>query len=164
MPALAPGKAAPEFSLHDMHGKPFSLRDALKRGPAVLAFFKTTCPVCQYAMPFVERLFRTHKDHARIVGVSQHPKKETAQFLRDYGITAPILLDDPDSYPVSNAYGLTNVPTIFLVAPNAKIEISSVGWNRKDLEEINRRLARAGSLPPPALFHRGEDVVDYKAG
>ena len=164
MPALAPGKAAPEISLHDMEGKPFSLRDALQRGPAVLAFFKTTCPVCQYAMPFVERLFRAHQDHARIVGVSQHPKKETAQFRREYGITVPILLDEPDSYPASNAYGLTNVPTIFLVAPDGRIEISSVGWNKKDLEEINRRLARAASVPPPAVFHRGEDVVDYKAG
>jgi peroxiredoxin len=164
MPALAPGKAAPEVSLHDMEGKSFSLRNALQHGPVVLAFFKVTCPVCQYAMPFVERLYRAHKDHARIVGISQHPRKETAQFRREYGITLPTLLDDQDTYPASNDYGLTNVPTVFLIAPGGKIEISSVGWNKKDLQEINRRLAHVASVPAPPVFHRGEDVIDYKAG
>jgi peroxiredoxin len=164
MPALASGKVAPEVSLPNMEGELFSLRDALKHGPVVLAFFKVTCPVCQYAMPFVERLYRAHKDHARIVGISQHPKKETAQFLREYGITFPTLLDEQDTYPASNAYGLTNVPTVFLIAPDGTIEISSVGWDKNDLQEINRRLAHVASLPAPVVFHRGEDVIDYKAG
>ena len=129
----------------------------------MLAFFKVTCPVCQYAMPFVERLYRAHKGKARIVAVSQHPKKETQLFLREYGITMPVLLDDPEHYPASNAYRLTNVPTIFLIAPGGEIEISSVGWNRKDLEEINRRLAEEASLPVPALFHRGRKRHRFQA-
>jgi peroxiredoxin len=163
MAALVPGKAAPEVSLHDIEGKPFSLRNALQHGPVVLAFFKVTCPVCQYAMPFVQRLYRAHKD-ARIVGISQHPRTETVQFLREYGITFPTLLDDQDTYPASNAYGLTNVPTVFLIASDGRIEISSVGWDKKDLREINRRLAHAALVPAPPLYHRGEDVIDSKAG
>jgi peroxiredoxin len=164
MPALTAGKAAPEVLLPDTQGKKFSLRDALRNGPVVLAFFKVTCPVCQYALPFVERIHQAHRGRALVVGVSQHPKKETAQFTRDYGITFPVLLDDEHTYAVSNAYGLTNVPTIFLVAPGGKIQVSSVGWSRKDLEEINRRLAAEASVSPPPLFHRGEDVVAYKGG
>ena len=164
MHALAAGKAAPEVSLPDMHGKPFSLRHALPNGPVLLVFFKVTCPVCQYSLPFFDRLYRAHHGKVRIVGVSQHSKPETAKFLREYGVTFPVLLDDPDSYAASNAYHLTNVPTAFLVAPDGEIEISSVGWNRQDVEQINRRLARAAANPAPPLFHRGEDVVDYKAG
>jgi peroxiredoxin len=164
MPALTAGKAAPEISLPDMHGQQFSLRDALQHGPVVLAFFKVTCPVCQYAMPFVERIHRAHQGKARILAVSQHPRKETRQFLGEYGITMPVLLDDPEHYPASNAYRLTNVPTVFLIARGGKIETSSVGWDRKDMEEINRRVAKEFSLPVPALFHRGEDVVDSKPG
>ncbi len=164
MPALSAGKKAPEISLPDMHGKRFSLRAALREGPVVVAFFKVTCPVCQYAMPFVERLYRAHKDRAHVVAVCQHPKKETEQFLREYAITMPVLLDDPATYAASNAYGLTNVPTIFLIEPGGEVELSSVGWNRKDLEVINRSLSMAGSVPPPALFRRGEDVIDSKAG
>jgi len=164
MPALIVGKAAPEVSLPDMRGRQFSLRHALQHGPVVLAFFKVTCPVCQYAMPFLERIYRAHQGKAQIVAVSQHPKKETQMFLREYGITMPVLLDDPEHYPASNAYHLTNVPTVFLIAPGGKIEVSSVGWDRKDIEKINRRVAEESSLPVPALFHRGESLIDSKPG
>jgi hypothetical protein len=84
--------------------------------------------------------------------------------MREYGITMPVLLDDPDTYPASNAYGLANVPTIFLISPGGEIEISSVGWNKNELEEMNRRVAEALSIKPPVLFHRGENVIDSKAG
>ncbi len=164
MPALIAGKKAPAVGLPDTHGKSFSLRDALRRGPVLLAFFKVTCPVCQYVMPLVERLHQAFKSKAQVIGISQHPKKETQQFMREYGISMPVLLDDPESYAVSNAYGLTNVPTLFLIASDGEIQISSVGWNRKDFEAINRALATAASIPPPAVFGRGEDIVDYKAG
>ncbi len=164
MPALTAGKKAPEISLADVHGKRFSLREALREGPVVVAFFKVTCPVCQYAMPFVERLYHSHKDRAQVIAVCQHPRKETELFMREYGITMPALLDDPANYAASNAYGLTNVPTIFLIEPGGEIELSSVGWNKKDLEVINRSLSMAGSVAPPALFRRGEEVVDSKAG
>lgn len=162
MPALTAGKVAPDVLLSDTNGKSFSLRDALQHGPVVLAFFKVTCPVCQYAMPFLERLHQAHQGKARIVAISQHPKKETEQFMREYGITMPVLLDDPEHYPASNAFGLTNVPTIFLIAPDGEIGISSVGWSKKDVDAIHRALSKAG--PVPAVFHRGEDVIDYKAG
>jgi peroxiredoxin len=164
MPALTAGKPAPEVSLPDMRGKRFALRDALQHGPVVLAFFKVTCPVCQYALPFLERIYRAHQGKAQIVAVSQHPKKETQMFLREYDITMPVLLDDPEHYPASNAYHLTNVPTVFLIAPGGEIEVSSVGWDRKDIEKINRRVAEEVSLPVPALFHRGEDIIDSKPG
>jgi peroxiredoxin len=164
MPALTVGKAAPKVSLPDMRGKQFSLRDALQHGPVVLAFFKVTCPVCQYAMPFLERIHRVHQGKAQIVAVSQHPRKETQLFLREYGITMPVLLDDPEHYPASNAYRLTNVPTVFLIAPGGDIEVSSVGWDRKDIEKINRRVAQEVSLPVPALFHRGENIMESKPG
>jgi peroxiredoxin len=164
MPALTAGTAAPEVSLSDIRGKPFSLRDAFQHGPVVLAFFKVTCPVCQYAMPFLERIHRAHQGKAQIVAVSQHPRKETQLFLREYGITMPVLLDDPEHYPASNAYRLTNVPTVFLIAPGGEIEVSSVGWDRKDIEKINRRVAQEVSLPVPALFHRGESIMDSKPG
>lgn len=164
MPALDVGKSAPEVSLRDMRGQRFSLHEALRRGPVVLVFFKISCPVCQYALPLYERLYRAHKGKANIVGVSQNPKQDTAVFMHEYGITFPILLDDTQRYPVSNAYGLTNVPTVFLISPDGEIEVSSVGWSRQDLEDINCRVAKAIAAPPAQVFQRGEDVADFRAG
>jgi peroxiredoxin len=164
MTALPAGKTAPDVVLPDMHGKTFSLQEALQSGPAVLVFFKVTCPVCQYGMPFVERLYRAYKGKSQVIAVSQHPRKETQLFLKEYGITMPVLLDDPEHYPASNAYGLTHVPTIFLIGPDRNIEISSVGWNRADLEDMNRRLSEEAARALPPLFHRGESVIDAKSG
>ena len=164
MAALTAGKTAPDVNLPSMDGAHFSLEEALQRGPVVLVFFKITCPVCQYALPFLERIYKAHQGKVTILGVSQNPKKDTAAFLKEYGITFPVLLDDTRSYPASNAYGITNVPTVFLVAPSGTIEVSSVGWDKRDIEKINRRLAETRSLPPAPLFRPGEPVIDSKAG
>ena len=62
MATLTTGKAAPDFSLATLDGKAFSLKGALSQGPVVLAFFKVSCPTCQYAFPFYERLFQSYKN------------------------------------------------------------------------------------------------------
>jgi peroxiredoxin len=165
MTALAPGTQAPDFTLPSMDDKPFSLRAALARGPVLAAFFKISCPTCQYAFPFLQRIHEAHKNKAvTIVGISQNTKKDTAAFIKEYGISFPVLRDDTHSYPVSNAYGLTNVPTIFWIAPDGDIEISSVGWVRKEMEEFNQRAAQALSEATKPLFLPEEHIADFRAG
>jgi peroxiredoxin len=165
MTALAAGTKAPEFKLKTLDGKQFSLADELARGPVVLAFFKVSCPTCQYAFPFFERLYKAYgKSGVTFVGVSQNDAKETAAFAKQFGVTFPILLDELSRYPVSNAYGLTNVPTLFWIAPDGEIEISSVGWVKADFEQVNRKMANAGKSTPAAVFQAGDDVRDFRAG
>jgi peroxiredoxin len=165
MTALATGTTAPEFDLQTLDGKRFSLREELFRGPVVLAFFKVSCPTCQYALPFLERLHKTYGDKGgKLVGISQNDAKETAAFNRQFGVTFPILLDDLSRYPVSNAYGLTNVPSIFWIAQDGEIEVTSVGWVKADFEEINRRMAETGKAVPAVIFKPGDDVRDFRAG
>jgi peroxiredoxin len=151
--------------LPSMDDKQFSLRAALARGPVVAAFFKISCPTCQYAFPFLQRIHEAHENQTvTIVGISQNTKKDTAAFIKEYGISFPVLLDDTHSYPVSNAYGLTNVPTIFWIAPDGEIEISSVGWVRKEMEEFNQRAAQALSEATKPLFLPEEHIADFRAG
>jgi peroxiredoxin len=165
MAALSVGTKAPDFELKAMDGRRFVLRDELARGPVMLAFFKASCPTCQYAFPFLERLEKAygHKS-VQIVGVSQNDPKQTAAFTKEFGVTFPVLLDDSERYPVSNAYGLTNVPTVFWIGQDAEIEVSSVGWVRADFEEIGRKMAEAGKTVPAVVFKPGEDVRDFRAG
>jgi peroxiredoxin len=165
MAALATGTKAPEIELKTLDGKPFSLTDKLGQGPVVLAFFKVSCPTCQYALPFLERLHKTYgAKGVTLVGVSQNDARDTAAFNKEFGITFPVLLDDTRSYPASNAYGLTNVPSVFWVAQDGEIEVSSVGWLKKDFEEINRRMAEVTKIAPTVVFKPGEDVRDFRAG
>lgn len=165
MAALVSGTKAPQVELKALDGKRFSLADELARGPVVLAFFKVSCPTCQYALPFLERLYKAYgQKGVSVIGVSQNDAKDTAAFAKEYGITFPILLDDTHKYPASNAYGLTNVPSLFWVAEDGEIEVSSVGWVKSDFEQINRKMAEHGSMAPAVVFKPGEDVRDFRAG
>lgn len=165
MTALRVGSTAPDIKLSSLSGEAFSLQEALARGPVLLAFFKISCPTCQYAFPFYERLFRAYKNSpVTVVGISQNNAADTAAFAKEFGITFPLLLDDPLTYPVSNAYGLTNVPTLFWIERDGEIEVSSMGWAKPDFEDINRRMAGAAAVVAPPMFRAGEDVHDYRGG
>ncbi|MFZ0707035.1 MAG: TlpA disulfide reductase family protein [Candidatus Korobacteraceae bacterium] len=166
MPALEAGILAPDFTLPTVDGKQVSLSDVLKKGPVLLAFFKVSCPVCQYAFPFFERIFRANRgDNVTILGVSQDDAKKTQAFTKEYGVTFPVAIDDDSKgYATSNAYGLTNVPTVFWIAPSGEIEVSSVGWSKVDVEAIHQRLADYRHQKPAPLWRAGEDVQEFRAG
>jgi peroxiredoxin len=166
MAALIVGTKAPDFTLPTTHGDSFSLKDALTRGPIVVAFFKITCPVCQYAFPYYDRAYKALGGSGiAFLGISQNDEDGTEQFMRQYGVSFPVLLDDPSNYPASNAYGLTNVPTLFLISSEGRIELSSVGWSKADLEDVVGRVResskRSGATP---LFQASEDIADFRAG
>jgi len=165
MPALKTGKIAPDLELPGVGRARISLKEALREGPVVLAFFKISCPVCQYAFPYLERLYRNYAGATvRFIGVSQNGEEDTRRFMREFGVTFPIALDPEAGYPVSNAYGITNVPTVFYIAPDGEVQVSSVGWVRDDMQKINELIAShigSGSLQ---LFKPGEQVADFRAG
>ena len=164
MKALTPGTLAPDFTLPTIDGKSFSLRDSLATAPVVLAFFKVSCPTCQYTFPFLERMHKAYGGRIAVIGISQNDKKDTAGFIKEYGLSFPVLLDDTKKYPVSNAYGLTNVPTIFWVDQDGSIELTTVGWARQDIEEIHGKAAEFLRQEPRTLFRAEETIEDFRAG
>jgi len=85
-------------------------------------------------------------------------------YLKKFGVTFPILLDDPKTYSTSNAYGLTNVPTSFWISSDGMIEISSVGWMRTEFEEMASRAAAATASVPLPIFQPKEAIADFRAG
>src|SRR5438445_12719572 len=165
MQPLSEGAKAPNISLNTVEGKPFSLDGNTRSTPVVAAFFKVSCPTCQYSFPFLERIYKANGNkNVTIVGISQNEKKDTAPFMKEYGMTFPVLLDDTKTFPVSNAYGLTNVPSIFWIAEDGEIEISSVGWDRQEIEIMSRKAAESAGDRSKSIFQPGENVADFRAG
>jgi peroxiredoxin len=164
MEALAAGTAAPPFTLTDMDGKQRSLGEALKRGPVLLAFFKVSCPVCQFTFPFLERIHQAVKgrDDVQLWGVSQDDARDTRDYAREYGCTFPMLID-ARGYPVSNDYGLTTVPTLFLVKPDGVIQVASVGFDRKDIETAATEFGKIAGKTI-TVFTPRDNVPDFKPG
>jgi peroxiredoxin len=165
MTHIVAGNKAPGFSLKSLDGKEHSLNDLLQRGPVVAAFFKVSCPVCQFTFPFLERLHKHYGgDAVTFLGISQDGARDTKDFAKEFGVTFPMLLDDEKGYIVSNAYGLTNVPTIFLIDTDGTVKVSSVGFDKKDLETIAAELAQRRKIALAPLFRPDEVVPINKPG
>ena len=153
------GGRAPDFQLEDLTGGQRALKELLPAGPVLLAFFKVSCPTCQYMFPFLERIYRGLGDgRARVFAISQDDAEATREFHKEYGITMPTLLDSASAgYPASNAYGLAYVPSIFLVETDGTVSWSLVGFHRKELQALGGKL---GVNP----FRPGEQVPEMKSG
>jgi len=148
---LAEGAKAPDFELEDLSGVSQTLSSM--RRPALLAFFKVSCPTCQYTFPFLQRMYRDG-----MYAISQDDADSTGEFNREFGITIPTLLDkEEEGYPASNAYGLSHVPSLFWVEPDGRISLAFTGFDKKGMEELGRRL---GAEP----FEPGEYVPEWKSG
>jgi peroxiredoxin len=164
MNTLTAGQAAPDFSLKSLDDKESTLSALLKRGPVLAAFFKVSCPVCQFTFPFLERMYKRYgSDEITFLGISQDNAKATKEFADEYGVTFPMALDG-GGYPASNAYSLTNVPTTFLIGTDGTVKLTSFGFNKKDLEAIASELASRGKVPLAPLFSPGESVPANRPG
>jgi len=155
-----PGDKSPLFSLPDLNGTKISASELLQSGRTVFALFKVSCPTCQYTFPFLERLHRAIPT-AQVVGISQDPPADTKAFAREFGLTFPILVDN-NNYQASRAFGITTVPSIFVVDTDQTISLLSEGWARDDFESLSASIA--APAPPPTVFKPGESVSQFKAG
>jgi cytochrome c biogenesis protein CcmG/thiol:disulfide interchange protein DsbE len=162
MPTKTAGTEAPRVNLKTADGQSFSVDDALKKHPiVVLAFFKVSCPVCQFAFPFLERLHKSYPK-AEIWGVSQDDASDTAAFAKSYGVTFPILLDETLEWTVK--YGLVSVPSVFAVQRDGTISQAIFGFAKADLEELNESLAVSSGVPAKPLFTDEDDVPTLRPG
>jgi len=156
---LEAGARAPEFRLQDLEGRPRTLPELTATGPALVAFFKTTCPVCQLTFPFLDRIHRGQGQPAvTVYGVSQDDPETTTEFNQEFGVTFPTLLDTAETgYPASNAYRISHVPSAFLVEPDGRISWTMEGFDKKALEALG---AKAGV----EVFRATDHVPAFKAG
>jgi peroxiredoxin len=69
---IAVGHVAPGFTLKSLDGREYALAKLLEKGPVVAAFFKISCPVCQFTLPYLQRLAdRYSRDSVTVIGISQ---------------------------------------------------------------------------------------------
>jgi peroxiredoxin len=153
---LEAGAKAPDFQLKTLDGSARSLQEILAAGPVLLAFYKISCPVCQLTVPYLERLSASNA--LQVVGISQDDATATRGFANRFGLTFPTLLDSSaEDYPASNAYGITSVPTMFIVETGGGISRSIPGFSKRDFVELG---IRTGVAP----FAPDDDVPEWKAG
>ncbi len=160
MAALLPGQIAPDFRLSDADGDEFHLRGRIETGPVLVTFFKTDCPTCQYGLPFLDRFAEILEGtSAETVAICQDTPSDAERFNAEFGYRTRVVFDTEDSgFPVSNAFGLTNVPTVFLIEQDGRVAHSAVSWSKADVEAV------AAKLGVEAPFLPGESVLPFRSG
>jgi peroxiredoxin len=151
---LRTGDRAPAVSLREPDGREVSMDSLLAAGPLLLVFYKVSCPTCQFTLPYVDQLSRSG---VQVVFVCQDGAADARAFNQEFGLSSRTLLDPQAAgYPASNAFGLTYVPSLFLIEPDGRIVWSSVGWVKGELEALAGRngtsLWAAGAQVPESVY------------
>ncbi|HLG18243.1 MAG TPA: TlpA disulfide reductase family protein [Bdellovibrionota bacterium] len=164
MGAIPSGKKAPDFTLPGLDGKSHSVSNLKTGEVAVVSFYKATCPTCQFALPYLDSLYQYHKGdpNVRFLAVAQEDVKEAKDFSSEYKLTMPVALD-PAPYKVSSQYDLTHVPTVFLIQNDGTVEQTTVGFVKKEYEQLAQKLGQATKKRPAPIFE-GLSVPEIKPG
>ncbi|MBF6330242.1 peroxiredoxin-like family protein [Nocardia transvalensis] len=146
--ATTVGDKAPDFTLPDHTGTPFTLSDALTAGPVILSFYRGGwCPFCNIQLRTLQSALPEFRSHgAQLVAISPQRPDDSLSTAERNALTFPVL-SDPDN-GVSRSYGL-----LFTVAEDARDIYHRAG---ADLA------ATDGELPIPATYVIGHDgIVRY---
>jgi peroxiredoxin/outer membrane lipoprotein-sorting protein len=132
------GRPAPDFKLTSLDGREVSL--ASFRGQHVLIdFWATWCPPCKKALPIIQTLSEG-TDGLVVLTVNAEPPSVSRPFVERYGYTFATLVDADRS--VSSRYGVTAIPTTFIIAPDGTIAKHMVGYHTA--EQLHRALSASG--------------------
>lgn len=127
------GKAAPDFTLQTVDGKPLTLSD-LRGQAVVLNFWATWCSPCRREMPALQAAYEAYREKGVVVvGVNFGESRATVRgFLSRYGITFPVVLDQ-DQQITSKMYEVKSFPTTVFIDARGTVRAVHIG-------ELNRQL------------------------
>jgi peroxiredoxin len=129
--------------------------------PMVLFFYKSTCPVCQMAAPLIQTLESAYP--GRIVGVGQDDPETLAAFSREHSMTFRSVPDDAP-YVLSNPYGISVVPTTFLVGGDGHIVDVVESWDRERLNAISGQIADLTASAFVPVSEPGDGLPPFRPG
>jgi peroxiredoxin len=137
---LETGVLAPHFTLLGLDGREYGLPRGQDNQPLLLAFFRVKCATCDLAYPYLNKLRDTYPDGWQLWSVCQDEPDRASDYAERFAIKHPVLLDAA-GLAVSKLYDPPSTPSLYLVAPNGRIEFTSEGFAKEDLNTIARRIA-----------------------
>ena len=160
--------AAPDARFRTPLGGSLTMRDVVATGnglPVLLAFFKTSCPICQLAWPYLERVHKAYGGKSvHVIGVSQNDAASSRAFYAAHGgATFDLLLDPEPTFVASNAFDVESVPLFVLLAKDGTTLDTFAGWSKKRMEALGARFA-SKSVPLVPVIPPGDPVREFSAG
>jgi peroxiredoxin len=161
------GNTAPNLdeTFPDADGNPYRIEEALKRGPVLLAIYKSSCQASKTIFPIIERIYQRHQDQGfTVYGVSQDSPNVTRSFARRYGVTFPLLVEG-DAYPISRRFDIFATPTLYFIRPDGIVLSSIMGFFREQVIEFATLIAtELGAPPEPIVAENETDIPLFVPG
>jgi len=129
-----------DFTLSDLQGKPWHLRDLT--GKVVLVnFWATWCPPCRKEMPDLEALYAKYKDQGFVIlAISDEDSGKVTPFIAEHKITYPVLLDP--GRKVSYLFVVEGIPKSFVFNRDGRLVTQSIDMRTRN--QFQGMLAQAG--------------------
>jgi thiol-disulfide isomerase/thioredoxin len=130
--------AAPDWKFKDLDGKEVSLA-GLRGNVVIIDFWATWCGPCRKTMPLIDKFFQGNKrDNVKVYGINvwerQKDPEKVKGFIQTNGFKFPILFGDDK---VTSNYGVTGIPTLFVIDPEGNIAFRHVGYNPNIAETLS---------------------------
>jgi methylamine dehydrogenase accessory protein MauD len=120
VPGLPIGAPAPDVSLPDLDGAPWTLERLTERGrPLLLVFVDPSCTNCNALLPDIGRWQREHADALTVALVSRGAPADNRRKVAEHDV-GPVLLQA--DFEVATAFEVTGTPSAVLIAPDGAIK------------------------------------------
>ena len=117
----------------------------------LVAVFKTDCPTSQFSLPYFNRLL-DQIPTLPYVGISQDNPEQTAEFLGEWGSRFSLLLYETEPYTLSDALGISHVPSLFLLDEKGTILASDFGYSADFWNSVAEKAALAFGAPVGSIL------------
>jgi len=129
-----------DFTLQDLQGRPWHLRD-LKGKVVLVNFWATWCPPCRKEMPDLQALYDKYKDQGFLVlSISDEEMDKVSPFIAERKITYPVLLDP--GRKVNDDFVVEGIPKSFVYDREGKMVVQSIDMRTRS--QFQQMLAQAG--------------------
>jgi len=132
------GKPAPDFKLSDLNDKAYALADFRDR-VVILDFWATWCGPCKLAMPLVNKVYLEYRDKGlEVFGINLEGRDKNdlvKQFIEKAGYQFTILQGGMMGVGLDQPYGVTGIPTTFVVDKQGIIRYRHIGY-RENLDQL----------------------------
>ena len=140
---------APDFQLERLSGGTVKLSD-LKGKVVVLNFWATWCGPCRQEMPHLAKVYEKYRDRGfEILAITTDEKSDrpkVAPFVKEHGLTFPVLYDDG----TADAYGVNGMPTTVYIDVQGRTRYQTTGFHGDDTvreqEVVIKELLKASSV------------------
>jgi peroxiredoxin len=165
------GEPAPDFTLTDIDGNSFTL-SACKGKVVLLDFFATWCGPCKNEVAYLKELKDLFQTNLIIASITGDPNYDTVdklkQFRTEYGVTWPILRDTDAKHVSTTLYGVSTLPTLFIIDQDGIIHFKHIGLTGSSVlaSEVQSLIATAKtqtrltlSINPATVLVHGEATI-----